>query len=79
MKIEIDNKTLAKLLQAGVMAPSELRCLDELSKQQLKQLCLEMCKPSQCAKCDAHAYCAQVKFDALKKELKEEINAPTLL
>ncbi len=58
MKIEMSLPMMAKLINEGVLAPSDIRCLDEQSKQELKQLCLELCKPSQCARCDAQQYCA---------------------
>lgn len=57
MKIEMDIKLLASLIQEGSLTPSQVRCLDEQSKQELRELCVKLCKPSQCVNCDAKKYC----------------------
>lgn len=57
MQIEIDKAVLKKMCQLGVIAPSEVRCLDESSKLDLKDLCIELCKPENCRYCDAMPYC----------------------
>lgn len=59
MKIEMNLSVMAKLINQGIITPSEVRCLDEESKQQLRELCLDLCKPSQCATCDAQLYCSK--------------------
>ena len=59
MKIEMNLTMMAKLINQGVITPSEVRCLDEDSKQQLRELCLDLCKPSQCSNCDAQSYCSK--------------------
>lgn len=59
MKIEMSLPMMAKLINQGVITPSEVRCLDEASKLELKKLCLDLCKPNQCAFCDAQDYCAK--------------------
>lgn len=59
MKIEMSLPMMAKLINQGVITPSEVRCLDEDSKQQLRELCLDLCKPSHCAHCDAQNYCSK--------------------
>ena len=57
VKIEIETDVLARLFAQGVLSPCNIACLDEHSKQALRQLCLEMCKPNNCAQCDARVYC----------------------
>lgn len=66
MKIEMNVQLLAKLIKEGAITPSQVRCLDEPSKQALRKLCLKLCQPSQCARCDAQSYCL------LDKELTQE-------
>ena len=58
MKIEMSLPMMAKLIDQGVLTPSDVRCLDEASKLELKKLCLDSCKPNECALCDAQDYCA---------------------
>ncbi len=57
MKIEITAQQLEKLFNTGLIHPSDIRCLDAESKQQLKTLCLQMCHPKNCIRCDAQRHC----------------------
>ena len=45
-RVEIDGRTLARLLQRGQMKACELRCLDDQSKQLVRKLCLDTCLKS---------------------------------
>lgn len=58
MKVEINNQQLARLLQSGLIHPSDLKCLDYESKEMLKALCLKLCQPSNCKRCEAQSVCA---------------------
>lgn len=72
MKVEMSLPMIAKLVKQGILAPSDINCLDEQSKQELKQLCLELCKPNQCAQCDAQLYCAkEIGYDAAHHKMVE--------
>ena len=42
-RIEIDGDTLARLLAQRQMQGCELKCLDDQSKQLVRQLCLDTC------------------------------------
>jgi hypothetical protein len=42
-RIEIDSVALARLIAGGQLKVCELRCLDNSSKQLVRQLCLESC------------------------------------
>jgi len=57
MKVELSLSVMAKLFNQGILTPSEVNCLDEQSKADLKKLCIELCKPENCAQCDAREYC----------------------
>lgn len=57
MKVELSLAVMAKLFYQGVLTPSQVNCLDEASKADLKKLCLDLCKPEHCAQCDAREYC----------------------
>ncbi len=66
MKIEIETEFLAELFAKGDLSPCDIVCLDEVSKQELRLLCLEMCKPNKCAQCDARSYCERSITSDLK-------------
>jgi len=58
MKIEIEPGQLAKIVEAGLLHPSEIRCLDKETKLLLKTLCLKLCQPKNCKQCDLQSSCA---------------------
>lgn len=45
-RVEIDCRTLARLLSQRQMKVCELRCLDPESKELLRRLCLDTCMAS---------------------------------
>ena len=67
MKVELSLTVMAKLFNQGLLTPSEVNCLDEQSKADLKKLCIELCKPENCAQCDAREYC--LKSNQLHNDL----------
>lgn len=59
MKIEIQPEQLEKLFESGLIHPSDITCLDSETKSTLKMLCLQMCQPKNCKKCDVQDQCAK--------------------
>lgn len=57
MKIQLTIEQMQVLLASGLLHPSEVACLDLETRNQLKNLCLKMCQPSQCATCEMHTLC----------------------
>ena len=43
MKVELSLSIMTQLFSQGILTPSQVRCLDEDSKADLKKLCLELC------------------------------------
>lgn len=50
VRIEIDAKLLADLFAQGILCAADLRCLDTISKNQVRQLCLQSCAKNLCQK-----------------------------
>lgn len=59
MKIELTPQQMQTLLASGLLHPSEIACLDIETRNQLKKLCLKMCQPSHCARCEMSGLCQQ--------------------
>ena len=57
MKIELTPQQMQVLLASGLVHPSDIACLDLNTRNQLKDMCLKLCKPSHCAKCDVQSLC----------------------
>ncbi|WP_178862323.1 hypothetical protein [Thiomicrorhabdus cannonii] len=57
VNISLDEKQLAAIFAAGVLHPSELKCLDSASRDIVKKLCLRMCQPKSCHACENHHLC----------------------
>lgn len=43
LKLEIKRSTLKRLLETNQVCASDFRCLDCITKQQIKNLCLQTC------------------------------------
>lgn len=69
LQIELNQEQLEKLFASGLIHPSDVRCLNNESKETVKQMCLELCQPSHCHRCDRRMQCAQVVFDALPNKI----------
>jgi hypothetical protein len=50
VRVEIDAQLLADLFAQRVLCAADLRCLDTLSKHQVRQLCLQSCAENLCQK-----------------------------
>jgi len=59
MNIELTSQQMQTILASGLLHPSDIGCLDLETRNQLKDLCLKLCKPSHCATCDMHGLCQQ--------------------
>jgi len=59
MKIELTHQQMQTLLASGLLHPSDIACLDIETRNQLKTLCLKMCQPSNCARCEMNSLCQQ--------------------
>jgi len=57
MKIQLTLDQMHALLESGVLHPSDIDCLDLDTRNQLKALCLKMCQPTNCARCQMHELC----------------------
>jgi hypothetical protein len=57
MKIEIQPEQMVALFRSGLIHPSDIKCLDPETKDMLKTLCLKLCSPDNCSKCDAQNQC----------------------
>jgi hypothetical protein len=57
VNISLDEKQLVALFAAGALHPSELKCLDNASRDIVKRLCLRMCQPKSCSTCENHLFC----------------------
>jgi len=76
MKIEIESEQMATLFRSGLIHPSDVKCLDSETKQALKGLCLDLCKPDQCKDCCAQGDCQQeVSRVHLSPNIKGMLNA----
>ncbi len=69
MKIEISKNQLVKLLQSGIIYPSDITCLDNHTKSTLRELCIQMCKPKNCVTCPSREGCEQISFQVEKSSL----------
>ncbi len=69
MKIEISQNHLIALLESGVIYPSDINCLDSETKSVLRELCIQMCKPKNCASCPSRSGCELVSFQSDKLSL----------
>jgi len=65
MKIDIRKAAIIKMIQSGLIHPSEIGCLDYESKALIKQICIEMCKPKNCLVCSSRDLCADKMLDNL--------------
>ena len=59
MKIELTPQQMQTLLASGLLHPNEIACLDIETRNQLKKLCLKLCQPSHCARCEMNSLCQQ--------------------
>ena len=59
MKIDIKPEHLAALFRSGLIHPSDVRCLDQETKNLLKRLCLNLCQPVNCRHCDLQDQCGK--------------------
>lgn len=75
MKIEINEQDLAKIFASGLIHPSDVKCLNQESKQALMDLCLQLCQPNNCQNCDRQNICnlTEIKFqpEAIKTASKD--------
>ncbi|MBN2866630.1 MAG: hypothetical protein JXK16_11545 [Thiotrichales bacterium] len=71
MKIELTPQQMQTILAAGLLHPSDIACLDIETRNQLKTLCLKMCQPSNCARCEMHGLCQQAYSSSNAKTLSQ--------
>lgn len=64
LQIELSHEQLVKLFDSGFLHPSDVKCLNNQTKESVKQMCLQLCQPSRCYQCDRRDQCARVLFDA---------------
>ncbi|MDX1352511.1 MAG: hypothetical protein R3254_05820 [Thiomicrorhabdus sp.] len=64
MQIEISPAVLKKMIQSGLVHPSEIGCLDFESKAMIKALCIKLCQPKNCAQCSSNGLCQQDSLSA---------------
>lgn len=50
VQLEIDESKLAQLFEQGVLCVADFRCLNSVSKKQVRQICLKNCIKSYQAK-----------------------------
>ncbi|WP_455384522.1 hypothetical protein [Acidihalobacter prosperus] len=58
LRLEVDARTLLRLLRSDALCAAELRCLDRHSHAVLRRLCLQACMHARCrlsATCEAAA------------------------
>jgi len=60
MNIHLTVEQMQRLLTSGVIHPSEIECLDLETRNELKALCLKLCKPKQCQRCAMQTLCQSV-------------------
>jgi len=57
MKVKLTVEQMRRLLASGVIHPSEIECMDIETRNELKALCLKLCKPKQCQNCSMQTLC----------------------
>ncbi|MEA1987725.1 MAG: hypothetical protein U9N57_00790 [Pseudomonadota bacterium] len=59
VQIQIDEKFLKELLSLNVLHPSDVTCLNNESRNLIREHCLALCVPRDCYKCSMQGLCAQ--------------------
>ncbi|MBF6056778.1 MULTISPECIES: hypothetical protein [Thiomicrorhabdus] len=59
INISLDERHLSKLFEAGILHPSDLKCLDSASRDVVRALCLRLCHPKNCMQCEHLESCLQ--------------------
>jgi len=59
VQIQIPEKVLKELLKLNVLHPSDITCLNNDSRNLIKEHCLALCTPRDCYKCSMQELCAQ--------------------
>ena len=71
-QIQLPEKVLKDLLTLNVLHPSDITCLNNDSRNLIKEHCLALCTPKDCYKCSMQALCAS-EFSLQSQELKPVI------
>lgn len=74
VQIALPKELLAQLLQNDALKAKDLKCLDEDSKQIVRVLCLQSCKPKQCSACSLHNYCGKTIYRQIQDHPVELVN-----
>lgn len=59
VQIQIPEKVLKELLALKVLHPSDITCLNNDSRNFIREHCLAACIPRDCYKCSMQDFCAQ--------------------
>ena len=73
VQIQIPEKVLKELLALKVLHPRDITCLNNDSRNFIREHCLAACNPTDCYKCSMQNFCAQ-KLSPYSKEIKTTIS-----
>ncbi|CAN8141423.1 hypothetical protein J3998_03995 [Thiomicrorhabdus sp. 6S2-11] len=70
VQVALPKELLQQLFKGGQLKPKDLQCLNDESKQIVRTLCLESCKPESCSHCSLHQLCGQTVYSSVKQEIE---------
>lgn len=74
IQVALPKELVEQLFVNGVLKPKDLQCLDEHSKQIVRALCLESCKPNHCRACSLQHYCGKTIYRQIQDHPVELVN-----
>ncbi|BBP45815.1 hypothetical protein THMIRHAS_11880 [Thiosulfatimonas sediminis] len=62
LQVSLPYELLRKLFLEGALKPKDVHCLNEASKQAVRELCLQTCQSQNCQTCRLQAYCGAALY-----------------
>ncbi|WEJ61608.1 hypothetical protein [Thiomicrorhabdus lithotrophica] len=73
VQIQIPEKVLKELLVLKALHPSDITCLNNDSRNLIREYCLALCTPRDCYKCSMQDLCGE-ELSLYSKEIKPSIS-----